>query len=287
MRYRTLGRTGLRVSEVGIGGAPLGIADYVEAWAPDTPESERSVCDMIGRALDLGYNYIDTAPSYGRGRSEELIGRGLDGGLRSKVYLASKTAWQGLDKAAVLQSVETSLRRLRTDYLDVLQIHGDTGYAYTAEDFSWIMENGPMEAIQQLRDEGKVRFVGITCEEPVSLAQFLETSLFDVIQIKYNVLHQGAWHNVLPRAAELGVGVVVMRPLTSGIFQKLMRTARPDIEDLVDLNELALTFVLSDPAVSTAIVGTRRPAEVEGNNAISESGRRIDLGWLQDRRVRG
>ncbi|WP_427175276.1 aldo/keto reductase [Arthrobacter sp. 92] len=287
MRYRRLGRTGLQVSEVGVGGAPLGIEDYLEKWSPDTAESERSVRDMLSRAIGLGYNYIDTAPSYGAGRSEELIGLGLDGGLRSKTCLATKFLWRGQDKAAVMESVEASLRRLRTDYVDVLQIHGDTGYAYTPEDFRWIMESGPMEAMQQLREQGKVRYLGITCEEPVSLVPFLETDQFDMIQIKYNVIHQGAWHNVIPLAAKLDVGVVVMRPLTSGIFQKLMRNARPDIEELVDLNELALNFILSEPAIASAIVGARRPSEVERNNAISDAARRIDLGELQDRRVRG
>ena len=83
------------------------------------------------------------------------------------------------------------------------------------------------------------------------------------------------------------LGIVTMRPLTSGIFQKLMRHARPDIEELVDLNELALSLNLSEPAISTAIVGVRRTAEIERNNAISDTARRIDLGNLQDRRVRG
>lgn len=286
MKYRTLGRTGLEVSEVGVGGAPLGIPNYLEVWSPDDAEAERSVYAMLRSAVDLGYNYVDTAPSYGQGRSEELIGRGLGGGLRESVYLATKISWRGRDKAATVDSVEASLRRLGTDHIDVIQIHGDTGYAYTAEDFHWIMESGPMEALQTLREQGKVRFIGITCEEPTSLVPFLDTSLFDVIQIKYNVIHQGAWHNILPRAAADGVGVVVMRPLTSGIFQKLLRTARPDIEELVDLNELALKFVLSELAVSTAIVGMRRPSEVERNNAIADAANWIDLDWLQDRKIR-
>lgn len=286
MRYRTLGRTGLEVSEVGVGGAPLGIPNYLEVWSPDAVETERSAYAMLGSAVDLGYNYIDTAPGYGQGRSEELIGRGLGGGLRDSVYLATKIPWRGRNEAATVDSVEASLRRLRTDHIDVIQIHGDTGYAYTAEDFDRIMEGGPMEALQTLRDQGKVRFIGITCEEPTSLVPFLDTSLFDVIQIKYNVIHQGAWHNIIPRAAEDGVGVVVMRPLTSGIFQKLLRTARPDIEELVDLNDLALKFVLSEPAVSTAIVGMRRPSEVERNNAVADAANWIDLDWLQDRQIR-
>ena len=143
-----------------------------------------------------------------------------------------------------------------------------------------------MDAYQQLRREGKVRFLGVTCEEPVSLRPFLDTGLFDVIQIKYNVVHQGAWHHALRWAREANVGVVAMRPLTSGIFQKLLRAARSDVERFIDLNALCLNFVLSDPRVATAIVGVRRVAEVEANNALSDAtDRRLDLDWLQERKV--
>ena len=90
MQYRTLGRTGLRVSEVGCGGAPLGIPNYNERWDPRGSEESRSVIDALRRAIDLGYNYFDTAPSYGDGRSEELMGAAL-AGKRAQVHLASKT----------------------------------------------------------------------------------------------------------------------------------------------------------------------------------------------------
>jgi len=285
MQYRRLGRTGLQVSEVGCGGAPIGIPNYNEVWNPHGDAETRSVIEAIQHAVDTGYNYFDTAPSYGEGRSEELMGMALEG-RRSRVHVATKTAWKNRTKEQLLASAEGSLRRLRTDYLDVLQFHGNTGYAYTPEDFRWVIECGPMDAYQQLKREGKIRHIGITCEEPSSLRPFLETGLFDVMQIKYNIIHQGAWHNALKWAAEFEVGVVTMRPLTSGIFQKLMRWARPDIEQLVDLNALALSFILSDPRVSTAIVGARRISEVDANNALSDdTDRRIDLDWLQERKV--
>lgn len=108
-----------------------------------------------------------------------------------------------------------------------------------------------------------------------------------MIQVRYNIIYQGAWHNILPLARQKNLGVVLMRPLSSGIFQKLMRAARPDIDQYVDLNALALKYVLSDPNVSTAIVGMRRAAEVERNNAISDAvEQRLDLEWLHERHVR-
>lgn len=282
MRYRTLGRTGLRVSEVGCGGAPLGIPHYNEVWDPWAAETTRTVIAALRHAIELGYNYFDTAPSYGDGRSEELVGEAL-AGRRDRVYLATKTAWQGKDRDWILRQVEDSLRRLRTDYVDVLQFHGGD---YTPEDFRWIMDGGPMDAYQQLQREGKVRFIGITAEEPVTLRPFIATELFDVIQIRYNIIYQAAWHNILPLARERDLGVVLMRPLSSGIFQKLLRAARPDIDRYLDLHAIALNYVLSDPNISTAIVGMRRIAEVEANNAISDAvEQRLNLDWLHERQV--
>ncbi len=114
MRYRTLGRTGLRVSEVGCGGAPIGITNYNERWDPWAEAETRTTIEALRHAVDVGYNYFDTAPSYGKGRSEQLIGEALDG-LRSRVYVATKTAWRERTREQVLESVADSLRRLRTD----------------------------------------------------------------------------------------------------------------------------------------------------------------------------
>jgi len=282
MRYRTLGRTGLRVSEVGCGGAPLGIPNYNEVWDPSAPATAASVTSALHRALEVGYNYFDTAPSYGDGRSEELMGAAL-AGKRAQVYLASKTEWHDKDRDWVIARTESSLRRLGTDYLDVLQFHGGD---YLPEDVDHILHGGPLEAYQQLKQDGKIRFIGITAEEPVTLRPFLATGLFDVIQIRYNIIYQNAWHNILPLARALNVGVVLMRPLSSGIFQKLLRTARADIDQYLDLHALALQYVLSDPNIATAIVGMRRVEEIERNNAVSDAVEgRLDLAWLHERQV--
>ncbi len=283
MQYRMLGRTGLRFSEIGCGGAPLGIPHYNEVWDPYAENTTRSVIAALQRAMELGYNYFDTAPSYGAGRSEELMGQAL-AGRRSQIYLATKTEWKDQTRERILRRVEGSLRRLQTDYLDVLQFHGGD---YTLDDVRFILDGGSIDTYQQLKQAGTIRFIGITAEEPLTLRPFLETGLFDVIQIRYNIIYQAAWHNILPEARERNVGVVLMRPLSSGIFQKLMRAARPDIDQYLDLNALALNYVLSDPNISTAIVGMRRVSEVEQNNAISDAlEQRLDLDWLHERQVR-
>lgn len=285
MQYRTLGRTGLRVSELGVGGAQIGLKDYMAPWDPASAASVAQIEGMLDRALDLGYNYVDTAASYGAGRSEEIIGR-VAGRRRHDFFLATKTsagAW-ARGKAEVRAEAEASLRRLQTDYVDVLQFHGGD---YRPQEVRHLLEEGPADAYRELREEGKVRFLGITAEEPVTLRPLIASGLFDVIQIRFNIIYQNAYHNVLPEAQAAGLGVVVMRPATSGTFPKLLRAACPELADRCDPYALALNFVLSAPQVSVAIVGTRTVAEVEMNNRLSDdTARRLDLDWLHQRYVR-
>ena len=157
MEYRRLGRTDLRVSEVGYGGAPAGLRNYIGTWEPDGEDAAASIERTVHRAIELGINYFDTAPSYGAGRSEELLGRGLRG-RRDGVIVATKL--HGSDAEAVRRSVEASLVRLETDHIDVLQYHGTW---YTDEQVRNILRpGGVLAGMQALRDEGLVRFIGFT-----------------------------------------------------------------------------------------------------------------------------
>src|SRR5919201_2779089 len=119
---RTFGRTGLRVSPIGLGGFPFGGINRAASWDPFTPDGRRTAIATIHRALERGITYIDTAPSYGDGNSESIFGEALEG-RRASVTLATKCAWN-VDAGAVLRSLEDSLGRLRTEYVDVLQLHG-------------------------------------------------------------------------------------------------------------------------------------------------------------------
>ncbi|HEV7213700.1 MAG TPA: aldo/keto reductase [Chloroflexota bacterium] len=284
MRYRTLGKTGLRVSELGIGGAQIGLKNYMAAWDPASDASVAQIEGMLDRALDLGYNYVDTAPSYGAGRSEEIIGR-VAGRRRAEFFLATKTSagtW-AKGKAEVKAEAEASLRRLQSEYVDVLQFHGGD---YRPEQVRHLLDEGPADAYRDLREEGKVRFLGITAEEPVTLRPLIASGLFDVIQIRFNVIYQNAYHNILPEAQQAGLGVVVMRPATSGTFPRLLQAVCPEVAARCEPYALALNFVLSAPQVSVAIVGTRTIEEVEMNNRLSDDTvRRIDLDWLHQRYV--
>lgn len=288
MRHRTLGRTGLAVSEVGVGGAQFGLTNYMGRWDAFSEAAERDTTTTIHRALELGYNYFDTAPGYGDGRSEELVGRAL-AGRRDQVILATKVSRGQWAPDAIRHSVEASLRRLQTDVIDVIQFHG--GW-YHQEDVDAVLARGGLDAFQDLRDHGKVRYLGFTAEGPsCGVEQLIATGAFDVMQVRYSLLygHPSDWENnegVIRQADAQGMGIVLMRPMTSGVFQRLMKQVFPQI-DTLEVGRLLLNYVLSDPYVDVALVGVREPRYVEINNAISDNiESRIDLAALHDRYVR-
>ena len=180
---------------------------------------------------------------------------------RDECVLASK-AWYHLDARGMEQSVLGSLERLQTDHLDVLQIHGRM---FTAEDVDHVVNSGPLQALVKLREQGHIGHIGITSEEPWTVIPFLAYADIEVYQIAYNLIYQGAARHFLPRAAEAGVGVVTMRTMTSGIFQREASLLAPEWQHAHDLYEAALKFVLSDSRVHAGIVGMRWPLEVEQN----------------------
>ena len=285
MQYRTLGRTGLRVSQIGFGGAVVGIANYLEAWDPHNPACRETVTAALQRALDLGVNYFDTAEGYGAGASEEIMGEVL-GRRRGECLIATKVSSR--EPAQIRLACEASLRRLQTETIDVYQFHGSW---YDAQDVTAILDRGGLETMQALQAEGKVRFLGFTAEAPTAeVSQLIQTGAFDVVQLRYNLMYQHACdyvnnRGVMPEASARDLGVVVMRPLTSGTFQKLMRQAAPQLTP-PEVHRLLLQYVLSNPHVHVAIVGMRRMAEVEENAALCDDlAGRYDLTELHERFV--
>jgi aryl-alcohol dehydrogenase-like predicted oxidoreductase len=287
MQYRTLGKTGLLVSEVGMGGAQFGLTNYMGRWDAFSEAAQHDTTATIHRALELGYNYFDTAPGYGNGRSEEMVGQALEG-HREDVVLATKVSRGGWAPDAIRRSVEDSLRRLRTDAIDLIQFHG--GW-YHQEDVDAILDDGGLDAFQELREQGKVRYLGFTAEGPsCGVEQLIASGAFDVMQVRFSLLYQhpSDWENnegVIRQADAQGMGIVLMRPMTSGVFQRLMAQAFPQI-DTFEVGRLLLNYVLSDPYVDVALVGMREPRYVEINNAISDDvDSRFDLVELHERYV--
>lgn len=257
----TLGKTGLLVSRLCLGGYPFGGVNRARDWDPFSPAGREQAIATVRAALDAGINYIDTAPAYGDGNSESIIGAATEK-RRNEFVLATKVGYRQLSAADVRASVEDSMRRLRTDVIDIIQFHGGM---YTPEEVDHILQGGLLDALVALRDEGKVRFLGFTVEEPWTARPLIASGVFDVMQVRYNLIYQAAALHVLGDAQAAQMGVVTMRTMTSGIFQRLAQSLAPGWQDAHDLYAAALQFVLSDSRVHVPIVGMRWPEEVAKN----------------------
>jgi aryl-alcohol dehydrogenase-like predicted oxidoreductase len=244
---RPLGRTGLEVTLFGLGG------EGVLRTHGRTAEAVR----VIERALDQGVNYCDTAPAYAS--SMDYYGAAL-GERRREIFLASKTHERSRDGA--LRLLDDSLRRLRTDHLDLWQLHD----LRTHDDLDRIFaRGGALEALVQAREEGRVRFLGLTGHhDPAILLEGMRRFAFDTVLVALNAadVHRLSFiQTVLADAARRGMGVIGMKVCAQG---RLLGPGKLAMDE-------AMGYVLSLPGVSTVIVGCRTPAEVDANARIARA----------------
>ena len=287
MQYEILGRTGLRVSRLGMGGL------FVSAHGAGRQEGVRAV----RRALDLGINYIDTAPAYGD--SEEVVGAAL-GAAPPPCVLSTKIGgrpqpFDPRDKEALRQSVATSLRLLKRDAVDILMIHEPDRprqYDWFAD---WENFQGPVcELLDELKAEGLIRFTGLGGTTAYTLPRLIDCGRFDVVltAFNYSLLWREALISVIPAARRQNVGIIVGSPLQQGAlarcYEEQVREGAPwlspprreQFEKLyalvaelgIPLPELALRFVLSNPDITTVLTGARCVEEVEKNVAAARRG---------------
>jgi len=275
----------MQISAVGVGTAPIGSGrDWPVWWGPqDEAESIRT----IHTALDVGVNWIDTAPFYGWGRAEEIVGRALQG--RGDVLVFTKCGTlpdeergdrMDLSPAAMRADVEASLRRLQRERIDLLQLHDVD--ATTRIEESW-------GEVQRLIDEGKVRHGGISNHPAADVERALAVGPVGALQYQYSLLYRATKTEVLPVAVERGLGLLAWSPLASGfladgfdlanLVADDFRHAHPFAQlDLTPLRarlqeiaehlgrtaaQIALAWVLHHEGVAGAIVGVRSPQEAE------------------------
>jgi aryl-alcohol dehydrogenase-like predicted oxidoreductase len=287
MRYRTLGKTGIEVGELGMGGL------FVASHSAELEEGVRAV----RRALELGVNYVDTAPSYGN--SEEVLGQALEG-VEQPYVLSTKLGgrpqpFDPQDKGLLRQSVETSLQLLKRDHIDILMVHEPDRPGLYDWYSDWHRFHGPVcELLAELKQEGIIRFTGIGGTTAYTMPHLIDTGEYDVVltAFNYSLLWQEALISVLPAAKEQGIGIIIGSPLQQGALahvyeEEVERGARwlslprrqqykklyALVRELgVELPELALRFVLSNPDISTVLMGARSVQEVEQNVAAAQKG---------------
>lgn len=214
MSYRTLGRTGQKVSVIGVGGAHIG--------NPGVTDQEAT--RIIRTAIDQGVNFMDNSWDYHDGRSEERMGNALRDGYREKVFLMTKI--DGRTAQSAMQQLDQSLKRLQVDHLDLLQFHEVIRMSDPERIFA---PNGALEAVQKAQKAGKLRFIGFTGHKsPEIHKHMIEVAdahhfTFDTVQMPLNVMdaHYDSFQKiVLPMARQRNMGVIGMKPLGSGVLLK-------------------------------------------------------------------
>ena len=299
MRYRRFGRTGWNVGDIGYGMWGMG------SW---TGSDDEQSLEALQLAVDLGCNFFDTAWAYGAGHSERLLGQLVRANPDTRLFTATKVpplnrAWPARPEYAlgdvfpaghIREFAERSLTNLGTQALDLLQFH--------VWDDSWAREAEWQRAVDDLRREGLVHAIGISINrwEPANSLETIRTGLVDAVQVIYNVFDQAPEDELFPLCRELDIAVIARVPFDEGsLTGTLTKETRwpegdwrntyfvrenlePTVERVdalraelprdVSMPAMALRFILSNPDVSVAIPGMRRPAHVRANLAASDAG---------------
>jgi aryl-alcohol dehydrogenase-like predicted oxidoreductase len=295
MQTVKFGKTGMAITPIGFGAWAIGGGGWAAAWGP---QDDDEAVGAIRRAVELGVNWVDTAAVYGLGHSEELVAQALKSVPESErpyVFTKCSLVWDGegdisnvLEKDSVKRECEESLRRLQTDVIDLYQIHWPRPDEYIEE--GW-------EALAELKDEGKVRHIGVSNFDVSQMERIGEIAPVETLQPPYNMLNRGVEEEILPYCGENDIGVIVYSPMRSGLLTGKMTPERvanlpsddwrrnaQDFQEprlsrnleLVELleeigadhglspGEVAIAWTLRHPAVTAAIVGGRRPDQVDG-----------------------
>jgi aryl-alcohol dehydrogenase-like predicted oxidoreductase len=262
----------------------------ISSWGAEYPDAKAA----LHRALDLGINFIDTAPMYAN--SEEVIGKALEG-VSKEVIICTKLGYEPepfdpKDKDCLRRSFENSLRLLKRDYIDILMIHEPDRKRQFDWWTDWKTYDGPAyELMQELKAVGKIGFTGMGGTTAYEMAHIVRTGKFDVVltAFNYSLLWREAEHEILPAARQQNMGIVCGSPLQQGAlaqrydvhkFPWLSKPRRDQYlalyafldEIKIPLPELCLRFVISNPDISCVLTGSRSKTEVEENVASVEKG---------------
>jgi aryl-alcohol dehydrogenase-like predicted oxidoreductase len=289
MEKRKFGKTELEVSVLGFGGAEIGY---------NRDQTQADVDLLLNSALDAGLNFVDTAAGYLK--SEQMIGEAISK-RRKEFYLATKCgAVEGFtrsdwSKKGILETIEQSLRSLKTDYLDIAQLHSC--------DVETLRRGEAIEGLQRAQEKGYTRYIGYSGDnEDAKYA--IEMDVFDSLQISVNIADQMPIEENIPRAVEKGLGIIAKRPLANAVWRHQEKPADSYVQEYWErLRKLkfdflngsteeatatSLRFTMTIPGVDTMIVGTTRPRRwqenakyVAGGNLSDEEFEAIRNRWRE------
>ncbi len=289
MEKRVVGKSGIEISVMGIGGWSYGGGDY---WGPQAQEDVDAVAHA---ALDNGINFFDTAEGYNEGRSEEAVGRALKG-RRSEAIIATKISPNNTEPTVLREHCDASLRRLQTDYIDIYIVHWPITEHSVEDAFA---------TLNALKEEGKIRSIGVSNFGVAQLSEALATGVqIDVNQLCYNLLSRAIELEILPLCQQHGMGILGYMPLLQGLLTGMYKTAeelppvharfrhfRGDREraghgeegaeeemfaavegirkvaenEGVPMARLAIAWTIAKPGITCELIGTRNLSELEQN----------------------
>jgi aryl-alcohol dehydrogenase-like predicted oxidoreductase len=292
MKYRALGNTGLKVSEVGFGAWAIGGNAHGNSYGPT---DDRESLAAIGRALELGCNFFDTADVYGHGHSEELLGEALQD-KRSDIVIATKVGgdfYHGSPRMNFTSdylefALAKSCERLRTSYIDLYQLHNPP--------LPLIKDGRMFKTLEKLKTSGKIRHYGISIHDPQEGLLAMKIGNVEALQVVFNLLRQEAKKQLFGEATRSNVGIIAREPLANGflagklkadsvfvqgdirqnfprdyISQLTMATEKLRFMDSTNrtLAQAAIRFILDHKEISTVIPGAKTPDQVDENFATS------------------
>jgi aryl-alcohol dehydrogenase-like predicted oxidoreductase len=303
MKYRHLGSTGMKVSEIGFGAWQLGNA---RDWGN---MSDKQAVRLVHEALDQGCNFFDTAPNYGGGMSESILGEALNG-RRTHAVINTKFGHHpdqtvNFDSKNIRSSVEDSLRRLKTDYLDSILLHNPP-FEVLTRNTEHFME------LEALKREGEIRAFGASVDSAREMEALLDYTSSEVIEVMFNIFHQEP-RQAFKKAAEKNVGLIIKVPLDSGwlsgkyeetsVFTdirsrwdsnqlkkraELLPAVKEALEPGESMVQLALRYILHYQEVSTVIPGAKNLEQLTENisataaNISPEKVKKLEMMWEKE-----
>lgn len=262
MLYREFGKTGVKVSSLGFGAMRL---PMTEVNGKKFVDDEKAI-PIIHKAIELGVNYVDTAPYYCDGESEIAVGKALKG-FRDKIYLSTKNPIEDASGEHFRERLEKSLKKLDTDYIDFYHMWGINWKTYVD---SIDVPNGPLQAALRAKEEGLIKHLSFSFHDiPENMMKIIDTGYFESVLCQYNLLDR-ANEEAIAHAHEKGLGVVIMGPVGGGrlgapsaVIQEMLKGKAKSTA------EMALRFVLANQNVSVALSGMSTIEMVEENAAVA------------------
>jgi len=276
VEYRSLGKTGYKVSRLGFGAMRLSMTGK----GKDARVDRDKAIPMIHRAFELGIDYIDTARGYCNEDSQRAVGEALEG-YRDNIVVSTKNPYFGTDKKVWWTNLENSLRRLRVDYLDIYHFRGISWKIFT-EDIEPRVNAWMLSAY----DQGLVKHIAMSFHDTNdSLIKLVDTGLFESVTLQYNLIDRKL-EDGIAHAHEKGLGIVVMGPVGGGRLGEPSSILGSMVDGRARVPELALRFVLANPHVTVALSGMSEMRHVEENVAVANDTRTLtkdELAEIDDR----